>query len=263
MINGSEFIDISGSSGGGGALETALKELGYDEETIKMYVEEVKRDMTDGPTSSLAVYYPMVDTSQRTSFVDFFNGYSALRTIPPLDTSKGTSFTRMFKSCRSLRTVPFLDTSKGTNFQEVFGACSSLTAIPKFDFSNGTDFRYAFAESRLPTVPDLDLSKCTMCEYMFRTAAITTIGRIKLNPACTRYAEMFKWVDFSKCGGFIGLAGSLDIQWSKLDHESLMNILNGLEAVTTKQTLTLGSTNLAKLTDEEKAIAIGKGWTLA
>ena len=31
----------------------------------------------------------------------------------------------------------------------------------------------------------------------------------------------------------------------------------------TKQTLTLGATNLAKLTDEEKAIATEKGWTLA
>ena len=28
-------------------------------------------------------------------------------------------------------------------------------------------------------------------------------------------------------------------------------------------TLTLGSDNLAKLSDEEKAIATGKGWTLA
>jgi hypothetical protein len=32
---------------------------------------------------------------------------------------------------------------------------------------------------------------------------------------------------------------------------------------TTTKTLTLGSTNLAKLTDEEKAIATNKGWTLA
>jgi hypothetical protein len=32
---------------------------------------------------------------------------------------------------------------------------------------------------------------------------------------------------------------------------------------TTTKTLTLGATNLAKLTDEEKAIATNKGWTLA
>ena len=50
---------------------------------------------------------------------------------------------------------------------------------------------------------------------------------------------------------------------SKLTHDSLMVVINGLQTVTTTQTLTLGSTNLAKLTDAEKQIATDKGWTLA
>lgn len=49
---------------------------------------------------------------------------------------------------------------------------------------------------------------------------------------------------------------------SKLTHDSLLNILNALPETTEAYTCTLGSTNLAKLTDEEKAIAIDKGWTL-
>ena len=50
-----------------------------------------------------------------------------------------------------------------------------------------------------------------------------------------------------------------------LTHQSLLNALNGLYDLTggTSQTLTLGSTNLAKLTDEEKAIATNKNWVLA
>lgn len=48
-----------------------------------------------------------------------------------------------------------------------------------------------------------------------------------------------------------------------LTHDSLMVIINGLQTVTTTQTLTLGATNLAKLTDAEKKIATDKGWTLA
>lgn len=50
-----------------------------------------------------------------------------------------------------------------------------------------------------------------------------------------------------------------------LTHDSLMNIINGLADLTgaTAETLTLGATNLAKLTDEEKAIATAKNWTLA
>lgn len=42
-----------------------------------------------------------------------------------------------------------------------------------------------------------------------------------------------------------------------------MVVINGLQTVTTKPTLTLGTTNLAKLTDEEKKVATDKGWTLA
>ena len=42
-----------------------------------------------------------------------------------------------------------------------------------------------------------------------------------------------------------------------------MVVINGLQTVTETQTLTLGSTNLDKLTEEEKQIATGKGWTLA
>ena len=50
---------------------------------------------------------------------------------------------------------------------------------------------------------------------------------------------------------------------TKLTHDSLMVVINGLQTVTTTQKLMLGSTNLAKLTDEEKKVATDKGWTLA
>lgn len=48
-----------------------------------------------------------------------------------------------------------------------------------------------------------------------------------------------------------------------LTHDSLMVVINGLQTVTETQTLTLGTANLAKLTDEEKKVATDKGWTLA
>ena len=50
---------------------------------------------------------------------------------------------------------------------------------------------------------------------------------------------------------------------SKLTHDSIMVVINGLQTVTTTQTFTLGSTNLAKLTEADKQIATDKGWTLA
>lgn len=68
--------------------------------------------------------------------------------------------------------------------------------------------------------------------------------------------------------GTIG-ANGLDLHWSTLlTHDSLMSIINALadyseDTSGTAWAVTLGTTNLAKLTDAEKAIATQKGWTLA
>ena len=48
----------------------------------------------------------------------------------------------------------------------------------------------------------------------------------------------------------------------KLTHDSLMSIINNLATVTTPQTLTIGATNIAKLSSDEIAIAVNKGWTV-
>ena len=64
--------------------------------------------------------------------------------------------------------------------------------------------------------------------------------------------------------GTIGQNGFNVSESTKLTHDSLMSILNCLEAKTEGTwTVTLGTENLAKLTDAEKAIATEKGWTLA
>lgn len=66
--------------------------------------------------------------------------------------------------------------------------------------------------------------------------------------------------------GKIGQNG-FSVQWSNnLTHDSLMSIINALQdknSVGGTWTVTLGTKNLAKLTDAEKAIATERGWTLA
>lgn len=55
----------------------------------------------------------------------------------------------------------------------------------------------------------------------------------------------------------LGVPGS-----NLLSKTSLLTLLENLQAVSSSQTLTLGSVNLAKLTSAEQAIATDKGWTL-
>ena len=74
---------------------------------------------------------------------------------------------------------------------------------------------------------------------------------------------------FRNCVALTNITGnpnfktSLALGLPNLTHDSLMVVINGLQTVTSKQTLALGSTNLAKLTEADKKIATDKGWTLA
>ena len=171
-----------------------------------------------------------------------FAGCSYITTIPQLDTSKGRNFSNMFNDCSSLTTIPQLDISSGTIFSGMFSDCRSLTTIPQLDISSGTIFSGMFSGCRsLTTIPQLDTSSGANFSNMFYgCSSLTTLG------------------------GFVGLSKALSLSDSpNLTHDSLMNVINNLATVTSSTKLRLGSTNLAKLTDEEKKVATDKGWTLA
>ena len=76
---------------------------------------------------------------------------------------------------------------------------------------------------------------------------------------------------FSNCGKLTNITFTQDSQIGNnidfsasplLSHDSIINIISVLINTTTTKTLSLGTTNLAKLADEEKAVATEKGWTL-
>lgn len=114
--------------------------------------------------------------------------------------------------------------------------------------SNSTDCAWAFEGAfKLFRIVNLNLKSATNITSMFGNCnaliIIDNISNIKQSG-----------VKFDSC--------------PLLTHQSLINILNALydyssEGSTATYTLTLGTTNLNKLTDEEKAIATNKGWTLA
>lgn len=94
-----------------------------------------------------------------------------------------------------------------------------------------------------------------------------TIAKLDFSNVVTgEYASTWSGArDLKNLGGFTGLKINVDLSGStNLTKESLLNVINEAADVTANpKTLTFGATNLAKLTDEEKAIATSKGWTLA
>ena len=102
------------------------------------------------------------------------------------------------------------------------------------------------------------------CKNLKRIPKIIFDGTTNLSNTfynCIGLEEMY-------CEGVIEING-FDVHWSTLlSHDSLMSIINVLQDKTsdtsgTSWVCTLGTANLAKLTDAEKAIATQKGWSLA
>ena len=168
-------------------------------------------------------------------------GYSTLIPFDDFDFTQKTKFRYCWYYCSSLTEFPLLNTSRGTDFWFAWNGCSGLTSFPQLDLSSGTNFGFAWGScSKLASFPALDLSNGTNFWYAWdNCSALTTLG------------------------GFGAIKADIDLSYSpKLTVDSLMNVITQAATVTGK-TMTLGSTNLAKLTDEQKAVATNKGWTLA
>ena len=157
------------------------------------------------------------------------------------------------------------DTSNVKEMAKAFYGCTSLTSIPQINTSNVTDMRDLFYGcSRLENVPQLDTSKVNYAGGMFYNCyQLKTIPQLDLSNVtdlgntfygCSRLKEILA----------TGMKVNFNISYSTdFTRENLVTILNNLATVTSTVKLTMGSTNLAKLTEEDKAIATNKGWTLA
>lgn len=188
-----------------------------------------------------------------------FQGCSNLTNISALDTSNVTNMTRMFDACYVLTSVPTLDTSNVTNMSYMFQNCKKIVSVPSLDTSKVTNmssmFRYC---EKLTNIPSLDASKVTNMSYIFQYASsLTTLGGFENLGQAYLTTQSANYSNYT-----LDLSAS-----SKITHDSLMNVINNLYDIATKgcnaQKLILGSTNLAKLSDEEKAIVTNKGWVLS
>ena len=137
--------------------------------------------------------------------------------------------------------ITYDDTSNVTNMAFMFNNCTNLTTIPQLDTSNVNTMSSMFYMcKKLTTVPALNVSNVTNMSNMFMR--------------CNRLKSIL----------MTGMKVDFDISDSTtFERTDLVTILNNLATVTTTQKLKMGTTNLAKLTDEDKAIATNKGWTLA
>ena len=214
---------------------------------------------------------PLLDTHNVTNMSYMFRDCSSLTAIPQLDTRSVTNMSGMFVGCEHLTTIPQLNTSKVTEMGQMFYNCSFLTTIPLLDTHSVTDMSDMFSGcSHLTTIPQLDThSVINMNEMFSGCTSIISIPKLDATSLINaQYMFGYDWIsldNFTDFGGLTNLKVDLNLSpCPNLTKESLLNVFNEAADVTSSpKTLTLGTTNLNKLTNEEKAIATNKGWTLA
>lgn len=141
-----------------------------------------------------------------------------------------------------------------------------------FDSSRATNVTYAFNSNKITRVPVVSTVSASNLTNLFGWApAIVTIDKLILKedgsqPFADNVFHTCNALENIVIEGKIGTNG-FNVSWStKLTHDSLMSIINALQDKSetgTTWAVTLGTTNLAKLTDAEKVMATEKGWTLA
>lgn len=137
----------------------------------------------------------------------------------------------------------------------------------KIDFTKLYDAPYLFSQCAFSKIGILDLSNLSYLNNIFTGSKnLHTIEELIIKDGCKINNP------FSECTALRNLkitgniGENLDLHWSvELTHDSIMNVIDCLVDYSGSGKtfiLTLGEANLAKLSDVEKGIATGKGWTL-
>ena len=162
-----------------------------------------------------------------------------------------TLWNNMFSNCKNLKTVKSDNSTRniGSNtFYNDVSLTSALlygvyTTIGTNIFYNCTALKTVYLSSSITTATNSSLTSTSSSYYIFQ--------------GCTNLEDVQLGQDWNM---------SLRLNVSdKITVESMVAMFNSLKDLTgeTAKTLTLGSVNLAKLTDEQKQIATDKNWTLA
>lgn len=197
-----------------------------------------------------------------------------IKNFPPLNTSKVKNFNSAFSQNRlgSGRTFSSdIDMSSAETAEAMFATGYIYTFPPLKNTQNVKSFKQAFWKGCYFTEAELDIASCTDMRSAFNECSkLTTLTLRNTDKVTSTYWDQC----FSSCAALVNFnVDYLNIvnnklsfaNCTKLSVESLLNILNALSdnsALTTTYSVTLGETNLNKLTAEQKAIATNKNIAL-
>lgn len=182
----------------------------------------------------------------------------------------------MYLILSSIKKIPNIDISNVVSGQFLFTRFSGITEIPNMDFNNIINADYMFSEcTNLQTLNNINISNALSAQACFNNDEnLKSINNINISSIVSEksYEEWDSPVlyMFVRCSQLETISFSESINVSidfshctLLNHESLLGIISVLSTTSTTKVMNFGTANLTKLTDEEKAIATSKGWTLS
>lgn len=287
-ISDASYLFYSGSRSN--QIEELLKICKNVTKVISMFA--YNKDITTLDLSNL-------DISNVTSMNYMLQGCDNLLDInlTNFNTSNVTSMDSLFANDKKIKELNLknFDTSKVTSMYHMFEECNSVVDLDLSNFNTSNVARMPYMFYRLYKATNINVSSfntsnVTNMEHMFCQCSV--LENLDISNFDASNVENVRNMLY-QCNNLINLKFmknlgkgytktqnnysnyNVHLSYTKaLSHESLMDVINNLYDLNLTydvanggtlytQSLTLGSTNLAKLTAEEIAIATNKGWTVS
>ena len=204
-----------------------------------------------------AVDFSKLDFSSATSFRGFFQGLQKLTEVIFPESSAIASKVSLEHFASTCTNLISLDLSS-------FNFLGGISSLQNFAYNSSNLISVNFGANKLAGATRMDsafynCSKMVSCDISaIDTRLITNVNQCFYR--CSNLENLVVGENFLANASVTNFALSYS---NKLTHDSLVRLLQKLATRDNAPTLVLGSTNLAKLTEEEKAIATDKGWVLS
>ena len=200
----------------------------------------------------------------------FMYWYDIIEVPDFLNLNEITDVSNFFAGCYSLRDFKYSGDFNATNsISGLFQQCTNLSGDISINAPNATSANSAFYLCKNINSITLTTAPLTIYGQIFLNATkLQSVYNLNLGETSEAQYQPFYCSNLTNItfadGSIINNSTSFS-SCTKLTVDSILNILNILKDLTgsTSATLTLGAGNLAKLTDEQKAIATNKNWVLA
>lgn len=249
--NGTQTISADNGYDGLSSVSITTNVSGGTTSDKIVLIDGMKLNYTDR-----SIDYSKLDFSQVTDFGYMF-AYSNINSALNIDTRNVTNMRYIFRGCYNLWYVENIanwDVRNVIYMNGFFYNCNEIYQAPdlsKWKLNNVIDMSDFFSGYRS------DHGEINMCGLKF-----PMVGTMRRFWGTNAFAPYFK-MDSSTVLPKINLT-DWKFDYYNWDVTYIMYILNALPQLSSSETFTctIGSANLAKLTDAQKSIATNKGWVL-